>query len=216
MTGQLLVFDPQNPSSEAVKPYKVRKSHAKSRAGCKNCKTRRVKVSLPCLKVTAWLPGLPRLHSSDSLFWQLYADPICQCDEARPICGPCSRRSMDCSYLKPPAETFEHFDSFIVGDRALVRQTSSTTTTTNTTLPHRPSQQVQSRHTAEFLQMFPSIWPGSRRTPPILASTPGAFSSNHDLEMLHHINNGFTGPNLVRLAKGLFPSPYRPTTQTAR
>lgn len=44
MAGQVLVFDPRDPS-DVVKTYKVRKSHTKSRAGCKNCKQRRVKAS---------------------------------------------------------------------------------------------------------------------------------------------------------------------------
>lgn len=51
MAGKVLVFDPRDPS-DVVKPYKVRKSHTKSRAGCKNCKQRRVKASetkrIPC------------------------------------------------------------------------------------------------------------------------------------------------------------------------
>lgn len=44
MTGKVLVFDPRDPS-DAVRTYKVRKAHTKSRAGCKNCKLRRVKAS---------------------------------------------------------------------------------------------------------------------------------------------------------------------------
>ncbi|CAK3906503.1 C6 zinc finger domain [Lecanosticta acicola] len=61
-----------------------RKSHVKSRLGCGQCKTRRVKVSAN--RSEAETPQQQKTDGKE------------QCDETRPTCGNCKRRRETCTY----------------------------------------------------------------------------------------------------------------------
>ena len=63
------------------KPGRRRKAHRKSRAGCRNCKSRKVKVS----NIT-WRDGSDRFAH------------ISQCDESLPHCTVCLKMGLQCLY----------------------------------------------------------------------------------------------------------------------
>jgi hypothetical protein len=63
-------------------PARLRKQHKKSRAGCHNCKLKRKKARTPAY----FLCPNAKTNSLE------------QCDEARPSCTNCVRRSEDCRF----------------------------------------------------------------------------------------------------------------------
>jgi hypothetical protein len=67
MAGELHVFDArQKWETPNTKAYTIRKSHTKSRSGCKTCKIRRVKVTaLFTTNVTAYSCDLPSVMRYD-------------------------------------------------------------------------------------------------------------------------------------------------------
>ncbi|KAB8670410.1 hypothetical protein FH972_026323 [Carpinus fangiana] len=69
-----------------------RLGHKKSRAGCSQCKSRRVKVRfLPGSRCSS-LPSCPPFPPLTNL----------QCDETRPVCSACARHAQECSFLHAP------------------------------------------------------------------------------------------------------------------
>jgi len=82
----------------------AKRPHTKSRTGCRVCRTRRVKVSITLQKRSGTFnQPFPwsfivchlshRFRITDSLTtWLL------QCDEVRPACGQCRKRSVECYY----------------------------------------------------------------------------------------------------------------------
>lgn len=74
---------------------RVKRPHTKSRLGCKTCKRRRVKVRIK-----------PRLGHKNEYDLMTFGPP--QCDEAKPRCGSCQFRDLDCVYASEERSKIIH------------------------------------------------------------------------------------------------------------
>ncbi len=97
--------DPKPQTHRTLAPNLTRRSHKKSRAGCFNCKTRKIKVlpgpfimnllrrlSLTCSNVI--VSGGRSSYLTDS-----------QCQETRPCCENCTLKELECKY---PTKADQH------------------------------------------------------------------------------------------------------------
>ncbi|KAJ8120431.1 hypothetical protein ONZ43_g2861 [Nemania bipapillata] len=101
-TGNADALPPESaPVAEAasVEPptqrrYLSKRPHRKSRAGCRQCKRRKVKVLLMSTVTSPLLPSFLPPFIRLTFPWK--------CDEARPSCKACTLRKEECIYLSAP------------------------------------------------------------------------------------------------------------------
>jgi hypothetical protein len=94
-----------DPMSGPSSPRRVKRAHTKSRQGCFNCKSRRIKV-----RVLTFILSKQKLNS------------IRQCQETKPACKNCVRKELDCVY---PGKGDRKWRLVAANQRQLQRQTET-------------------------------------------------------------------------------------------